>query len=155
MLYSPDYEPEGLFPCTELDLWFDVAMLLKHKANYPMEEIQKTALWRIIHILDYYSGPDGGFKGRLDGCLTHWVDFDMAPDIMQSDIFGTRAFGTGIVYCADIADLHGKTSWNLEWNQHLSGDRRWKGEPTEEEEGLVPLSELSALVKEKLADVIV
>ena len=38
--------------------------------------------------------------------------------------------------------------------RHPSGDRRWKGEATEEEEGLIPLSELSALVKEKLADVI-
>ena len=144
LIYSGNNEPNGLHPCTELGFWYNINILLKYDHKYDIEEIKKTALWRIIHIIDYYSAPDGAFKGSIDGCKTKWVGFDMAVKMNQSDIFGSRAFSGGIIFAAVIAGLDGKVNWHLEGPNRKAIDQ----------EGLLPLSELEALINERLSDVI-
>ena len=144
-VYSPGYEPNGTNPCQEIDFWYNVGMIVKEEEyDYPTEDIIKTALWRIIHIIDYYSAPDGGLKAHLEGCQTTWMDWDISPRINQGGTVGTSGYGIAIIECAALAELHDKVSWNLQWVKPKAQD----------EEDLIPLSALEELIKTKLSDVI-
>ena len=140
MLFSPDYEPDGVFPCVEYDFWYNInrAMYYVDINQFPMEDIKKIAAWRIIHILDHYSTDDGGIRSYLDGCIPTWLNVDMAPKKMQSDPFGLSLFTAGIIIAATILGIIEEIDYKIV-----------KSTFTDEDEDS---NRISALIKDKLSD---
>ena len=142
LLYSPDYEPDGIFPCTEFDLWYNIGRALHYVDDAPIEEIKKPAAWRIIHILDHYSTDDGGLRSNIDSCIPTWLNVDMAPRKMQSDVFAFSIFTAGILIAADILGISDKIKYKSNW---------WIRNVDEDEK----FQKVPELIKDKLADLMI
>jgi hypothetical protein len=142
LLFSPGYEPDGLFPCVEYDFWYNInrAMYYVDINDFPVEDIKKIAAWRIIHILDHYTTDDGGIRSYLNGCIPTWLNIDMAPKKMQSDPFGLSLFTAGIIIAATFLGIIKDIDYKDVGSTFADEDE--------------DANTIAALIKDKLADLL-
>ena len=114
-VYRPDYDTGNLFPCTEFDSFYDIAVAWHHVPDYRKEEVLKWAAHRVAHILDTRIQADEGIASYSDRCIPTWLKFDMARELPQGDAFGLGIFSSGFAICIDMLGIGKETSWSPEW----------------------------------------
>jgi hypothetical protein len=113
---------DNLFPCEEFDAFYDLAIALNSVPGYREEEIKKLAAYRVKYILDTHTQKDKGLSSYTDKCIPTWLNWDMAPPILQGDAFGWGIYGYGLNICVDILGISDRVSWTGKWRQREEYD---------------------------------
>jgi hypothetical protein len=114
-MYRPDYDDGSVFPCTEFDSFYDIAVCWHHVPGYREEEVLKWAAHRMAHIVDTRVQKDEGIASYRDHCIPTWLQFDMAEKLPQGDAFGIGIFTAGFAICIDMLGIAVATGWPGEW----------------------------------------